>query len=79
MDTSGYQVPNQEDIELDQELIDSKMGATFRPGVDTFFSPSTFNHFEIGSIAESPNLIDKDQVKENSSSFSTSLVSERPT
>ena len=67
MDTSGYQVSaDLDDVEFYCENDRLDVDAVFRPGMDTPFSPSTFNNFEIGSMAENPILIDEEQDKENS-------------
>ena len=56
------------------------MDAFFRPGIDTLFPPSTFNGFEMGSLAETPILIDGKQDKENYlPHLPTAPVSGRPT
>ena len=79
MDTSRYQVSDLEDIEFDWEEPDLNIVTVFRPGRDTPFSHSTFNDFEIGSLAENSILIDEEQYKENSSSLPITPVSERQT
>ena len=81
MDTSGYQVSDLEDIEFHWEDPDLNMDAIFRPGIVTPFFLSTFNNFEMGSMAENTILIDEEQEKENSPlpTHPTSIVSERPT
>ena len=62
------------------EEPDWNMDAIFRPGKDTSFCPSTFNDFEMGSMAETPILIDEEQDKENSPPpHPTTPVSEIPT
>ena len=43
LDTSSYQVFNLEDIEFNRENSQFDMDAVFRPGVDTPFSPTTFD------------------------------------
>ena len=48
-----------EDDQLDVEVV-------LRPGIDTLFSLSAFNNFEMGSMAENPILIDEQQEKRNS-------------
>ena len=51
--------------------------AVFRPGIDTPFSPTAFDGLVMGSSAENPFLLDKEEDKENSSPITP--VSERPT
>ena len=81
MDTSGYQVSDLEVVEVFWEKEESVVDADFRPDLDTPFSPSTFNTFEIGSMAENPILIHEAQDTEKCPPFNhpTTLVSERPT
>ena len=43
LDTSSYQVSDLEDIELNWESSQLDMDAVFRPGIDTPFSPTTFD------------------------------------
>ena len=50
MVTSGYQLSDLENIEIDWDDPDLNMDAVFRPGIKTPFSSSTFNDFEMGSI-----------------------------
>ena len=43
------------------------MDAVFRPGIDTFFSPSTFDDFSMGEgSVENPIVLDEEEDKENS-------------
>ena len=71
MDTSGYQVTDLEDIEFVFEDPDLNIDAVFRPGIDTPFSLSNFNVFEMFSLAENPIVIGKGLGKENSSNNSS--------
>ena len=43
LDTSSYQVSDLEDIEFNWENSQLEMDAVFRPGIDTPFSPPTFD------------------------------------
>ena len=54
MDTSWYQVSALENIEFHWKYLDLNKDTTIRPDTNTPFSPSTFNDFEIGSLAEKP-------------------------
>ena len=45
LDTSSYQVSDLEDIEFNRENSQLDMDAVFRPGIDTPFSPTTFDGF----------------------------------
>ena len=47
MDTSGYQVSDLDDAEFHWENDQLDVNAVFRPGIDTSFSPSTFNDYEM--------------------------------
>ena len=80
MDTIGYQVCDLEDTELPWEDPDLNIVAVFQPGIDTAFLPSTFNDFEMASMAENPILISEEQDKENSPPpLPTTPNSKRPT
>ena len=46
LDTSSYQVSDLEDIEFKNSQLD--MDAVFRPGIDTPFSPTTFDDLLMG-------------------------------
>ena len=78
MDTSGYQVSDLDDVEFYWE--NDQLVSVFRPGIDTPFSPSTFNDFGMGSMAENLILIDEEQDKDNSPppTHPTTPVSGRP-
>ena len=79
MDTSGNQVSDLEDIEFHWEDPDLEMEAVIRPGIDTPFSPSTSNDFEMVFLAEIPILVDEEYDKENFPPLPTTPVSGRPT
>ena len=79
MYTSVFQVSDSEDIELHREDPDLNLDAVVRPGVDTTFTLSSFNDFEIGSMAETSVLINEEQGMENSPSLPSTPVSESPT
>ena len=78
IDTSGYQVSDLKVIEFHWEDPDLIMHAVVRPNIVFLFSPSTFNDFETGSMAENPILFDEEQHKENFPPLPTAPVSERP-
>ena len=63
MDRSGYQMSDVDGVEVHWENDQRDIDALLRPGIDTPFSPSTFNSFEIDSMAENPILIDEEQDK----------------
>ena len=76
LNTSSYQVSDLEDIEFNWE--NSELDAVFRPGIDTPFSPTTFDDLSMeGSSAENPIVLDEEEDKENAPP--TTPVSERPT
>ena len=66
LDTSSYQVSDLEDIEFNWEGSQLDMDAVFRPGIDTPFSPTTFDDILKGDgSVENPNLLDEEEDKEN--------------
>ena len=75
---SGYQVPDPEHIRFHSEDLDLNMVAVLRPFIDAYFSPSTFNDFEMGSMSQKPIPIDEEQNKMNCPPLPTTSVSERP-
>ena len=66
LDTSGYQVSDLEDIDFNWENSQLDMDAVFRPGIDTPFSPTTFDDLLMsdGSV-ENPIVLDEEEDKEN--------------
>ena len=76
MDTSSYQVSNLEDIEFNLE--DSQLDAVVRPGIDTPFSPTTFDELSVGGSVENPIVLDEDEDKENSPPTPSTPESIRP-
>ena len=79
LDTSSYQVSDLEDIEFNWEDSQLDMDAVFRPGIDTPFSPTTFDGLLIGDgSVENPIVLDKEQDMENAPPPTTS-ESVRPT
>ena len=79
MDTSWYQLSGLVDNEFHWDYRDLNMDGIVRPGIDSHFSPSTFNDFKLISLAENPILIEKGQDMENSTPLPAITVSERPT
>ena len=55
------------------------MDAVYQPRIDTLFSPSIFDDFQMGSTAANPIIVDNEEDKENSASAATTPESERPT
>ena len=77
LDTSSYQVSDLEDIEFNWEGSQLDIDAVFRPGIDTPFSPTTFDDLSMGGSAENPVVLDEEEDKETAPP--TTPVSERPT
>ena len=78
-DTSGYELSDLEDIEFSWENPAVDMDSAYRAGIDTPFSPSIFDDFQMeGSTAANPILVDDEEDKENSPTTRTP-ESERPT
>ena len=65
LDTSSYQVSNLEDIAFNRENSQLDMQAVFRPGIDTPFSPTTFDDLSMEGSFENPIVLDEEEDKEN--------------
>ena len=66
LDSSSYQVSDLEDIEFNWEDSQLDMEAVFRPGIDTPFSPTTFDDLLMGDgSVENPIVLDEHEDKEN--------------
>ena len=66
-DTSGYELSNLEDIEFSWEDPAVDLDSVYRPGIDSPFSPSIFDDFQMeGSTAANPIIVDDEEDKENS-------------
>ena len=77
LDTSSYQVSDLEDIEFNWEDSQLDMDAVLRPGIDTPFSPTTFDDLLMGDgSVENPIVLDEEEDKENAP---TTPESVRPT
>ena len=68
LDTSSYQVSDLEDIEFNWEDSQLDIDAVFRPGIDTPFSPTTFDDLSMEGTVENPIVLDEEQDKENAPS-----------
>ena len=78
LDTSSYQVSHLEDIEFNWGFSQLEMDAVFRPGIDTPFSPTTFDDLLMGDgSVENPIVLDEEEDKENAPP--TTPESVRPT
>ena len=78
-DTSGYELSDLEDIEFSMEDPAVDLDSVYRPGIDTPFSPSIFDDFQMGSTAANPIIVDDEEDKENSAPTTTTPESERLT
>ena len=79
LDTSSYQVSDLEDIDFNWKNSQLEMDAVFRPGIDTPFSPSTFDDLLMGDgSVENPIVLEEEEDKENAPPPSTP-ESVRPT
>ena len=66
LDTSSYQVSDLEYIEFNWEESQLDMDAVFRPGIDTSFSPTTFDDFLMGAgSVQNPIVSDEEEDREN--------------
>ena len=65
LDTSSCQVSDLEDIEFNWENSQLDMYAVFRPGIDTPFSPTTFDDLSMEGSVENPIVLDEEEDKEN--------------
>ena len=64
-DTSNYQLSGLEDKEFNWESSQLAMDAVFRPGMDTSFSPTTFDDLTIEGSVENAIMLDEEEEKEN--------------
>ena len=66
LDTSRYQVSDLGDIEFNWENSLLDLDAVFRPGIDTLFSPTTFDDLSMEWSVENPIVLDEEEDQENS-------------
>ena len=79
-DTRGYELSDLEDIKFSWEDPAVDMNSVHRPGLDTPFSPSVFDDFQMeGSTAANPIILDDEEDKEKSTPTTTTPESERRT
>ena len=78
-DTSSYQVSDLEDVEFNWENSQLDMDAVFRPGIDTHFSPITFDDISMEGSVENPIVLDEEEDKENAAPPPSTPESVRPT
>ena len=79
LDTRSYQVSDLGDREFNWEDSQLDMDAVFRPGINTPFSPTTFDDLWLGGSVENPIVLDEEQDKENSPPSPSIPESVRPT
>ena len=78
LDTSSYQISDLKDIRFNWENDQLDLDAVLRPGIDTPYSPTTFDDLSMeGSSVENPIVLDEDEIKEKAAP--STPVSERPT
>ena len=63
LDTSSYQVSDLEDIEFNWENSQLDMDLVFRPGIDTVFSPTTFDDFSMEGSVKNPIVLDEKKTR----------------
>ena len=63
MDTSSYQVSDLEDRQFNWEK--SQLDAVLGPGIDTPFSPTTFDDLSMEGSVENPIVLGEEEDKEN--------------
>ena len=80
-DTKGYEVSDLEDTEFSWEDPAADMDSVYRPGMDTPFSPSIFDDFQMeGSTAANPIIVDDEEDKEKLAPTTTTTTDfESPT
>ena len=79
LDTSSYHLSDLEDIEFNWEIDQLDLDAVFRPGIDTPFSPTTFDDLSMEGSVENPIVLDEEEDKENSPPPPSTPESVRPT
>ena len=79
LDTSSYQVSDLEDKKFNWENSQLDLDAVFRTGINTPFSPTTFDDFSVEGSVENPNVLDKQEHKENAPPPPSRPESVRPT
>ena len=77
-DTSGNELSDFEDIEFFWENSQLELGAVFGPGINTLFSPTSFNDLAIGEGGSWENPIVFDKQEDKQTSPLTTLVSNCP-
>ena len=76
-DTRGYELSDLKDIDFSWEDPAVDMDRVYRPGIDTPFSPSICDDFQMeGSTATNPKIVDDEENKENSAPTTTTTATE---
>ena len=78
LDSRSYQVSDLEDIDFNWENDQLDSDAVFRPGIDTPFSPTTFDDLSMEGSVENPIVLNEEEDKEKAPPPSTP-ESVRPT
>ena len=78
MDTSGYQVSDQDDFEFYWENDQLDVDAVFMPSIDTPIPSIAFEDVDMGDSAENHIPLDEEDEK-NENSLAATFVFERPT
>ena len=78
LDTSSYQVSDLEDMEFTWENSQLDMDAVSTPGIDTPFSPNTYDDLSLEGSAENPIVLDEEEDKESASPPPSTPESVRP-
>ena len=65
LDTSSYQKTDLQDIDFNWENSQLEGDAVFRPGIDTLFSPTTFDGLSMERSVENPILLVEEEDKAN--------------
>ena len=79
-DTRGHELSDLKDIEFSWEDPAVDMDSVYRPGIDTPFSLSIFDDFEMeGSTAANQIIVDEEEDKENSAPTTSTPESGHPT
>ena len=79
MDPSSYQVSELEDKEFNWKISQMDMDAVFRPGIDTPFSPTTFDGLSMEGSVENTIVLDEEEDKESAAAPPSTPESVRPT
>ena len=77
--TSSYQVSDRKEMEFNWENSQLDMDAVFRPGLDSPFSPTTFDDLSMEGSVENPIVFYEEEDKENAPPPPSTLESVIPT